>query len=115
MLGLRRILATRDERDRRRHAAMRDRNSCVCCCGHSSRYARYDLEGDSRARERLRFLAAAPEHEWIAALEPYDALSLQPEAHEQRIDLLLARRLAAAATLTHEVYFDIGIQETRRR
>ena len=32
-----------------------------------------DGEGDARLRERLEFLAAAAEHEWIAALQPHHA------------------------------------------
>ena len=60
--------------------------------------AGHDLERDARRRQRLGFLAAAPEHERIAALQPHDGRAGRAPLHEQRVDLVLgeldrARRL----------------------
>ena len=107
---LRRILVTGDEGDRRRHAAMRDGNSGVRRRGDARRHAGHDLERHAGRGERLRFLAAAAEHERIAALEPHDALALASELHEQRVDVVLARRLRAAAALADVVQLDVGVR-----
>ena len=44
---------------------------------------------DFGRRERLGFLAAAPENVRIAALEPHDAFAFARPGHEQRGDFLL--------------------------
>ncbi len=55
---------------------------------------RHDLPADSRAPERLNLLAAPPEHEGIATLQPHHRLASPAALHEQGIDLGLAPRPA---------------------
>src|SRR5207237_260932 len=58
--------------------------------------ARDDLEWYAGGRERLGLLAAATEHERVAALEPDHAAAALGVHHEQRVDALLRQRMIAA-------------------
>ena len=58
-------------------------------------HARHDLERHARRRERLGLLAAAPEHERVAALEPHHALARAAELDQQLVGLLLGERRRA--------------------
>ena len=58
--------------------------------------ARDDLEWYAGGRERLGLLAAATEHERVAALEPDHAAATLGVHHEQRVDALLRQRMIAA-------------------
>ena len=49
--------------------------------------------GTPASRQRARLLAAAREHEHVAALEPHDLLAVAPELHDQRGDLVLRERV----------------------
>ena len=69
----------------------------------------------TRGGERLRLFAAATEHERIAALESHDALPLARETHEQRVDLVLPRRLARAAAFADVVQLDRASRVVHRR
>ena len=44
----------------------------------------HDLERHPGGRERQRFLAAAPEHERVAALQPHHAAAAARGANQQR-------------------------------
>ena len=55
-------------------------------------HARHDLERHARGAQRLGLLAAAAEHERVAALEPHDPLAGLPELDQQRVDVLLRHR-----------------------
>src|SRR4030043_484486 len=59
-----------------------------------------------RSGERLRLLAAPPEHVRVAALQPDHALSFAGEAHQQGVDLLL-RHGVVPGLLAHAVKSDI--------
>src|SRR5439155_11136466 len=58
--------------------------------------ARDDLEWYAGGREGLGLLAAATEHERVAALEPHHAAAAPGVHHEQRVDPLLRQRVIAA-------------------
>ena len=88
---------------------MRDGNACVGRSSNSGRHTGDDLEANARRRERLRFLATAPKDERIAAFESHDPLSFLAETHEQRIDVVLFRRLRSTAAEGR------GPQETQAR
>jgi hypothetical protein len=89
----------RDEGDRGRDAAVCHRDAGVRRRRDPGRHAGHDLERDPCGGERLRFLAAASEHERIAPLQPHHALALATQLHEERIDRLLAGRVGAATAL----------------
>ena len=59
----------------------------------------HDLERHARRGERLRLLAAATEHERIAALEPHDALALPRGAGRGAARWRAARRSGGPARL----------------
>ena len=63
----------RDDEERRRDAAVRDRNAGQRRRRDGARHARHDVERNAGALQRQRFFAAAAEHERIAALQPHDA------------------------------------------
>ena len=77
---------------------MGQRNSGVGRAGERRRHARHDLEADAVLDEALEFLAAAPEHERVAALEPHHAPPARSVLDHQRMDLLL-RDTVPATTL----------------
>ena len=53
--------------------------------------------GDAGFLERERFLAAAAEHERVAALEAHDALAALGRADHQAVDAVLIDRVPAGA------------------
>ena len=57
--------------------------------GRQRRDARHDLERDPGGRERERFLAAAAEHERVAALEAHGLEAPSAEVDEQLVQLRL--------------------------
>ena len=58
--------------------AVGDRHAGVGGRGDARGHARHDLEADARRAQRLRLLAAASEHERVAALEPDDGSPARP-------------------------------------
>ena len=56
-----------------------------------------DLDRHARGAAGLGFLAAAAEHERIAALEAHDVAPGERLAHQQRVDRVLRQRVARAA------------------
>src|SRR5438105_4841581 len=105
----------RHERHRRRDTAVGDGNSRVRRRGDARRDAGYDLEGDSRGRERLGLLAAAPEDERIPTFEPNDALPFARQPNDQGADLLLARRIGAAPALADVVLLGLRPEAEEQR
>jgi hypothetical protein len=69
--------------------AMGEGNAGVIRRRHDRRNAGHHFKTDFRRRERLGFLAAAPENVRIAALEPHDAFAFARPGDEQRGDFLL--------------------------
>ena len=91
-----------DHREPGREAAVRGRG----CLGerrrrHGGRDAGHELERDPGRGERLRLLAAAPEDEGVAALEPHHALPAPRGEHEQLLDGAL-RDARLPGALPHE-------------
>jgi hypothetical protein len=76
--------------------AMRQRNARIRCAAGGRRDARHDLERDAGCRQLVDLLAATPEDEGIAALEPQHTLALAGEAHQQLVDVLLRQGVPAA-------------------
>ncbi len=90
--ALRRVLVARDDRDAGRHTAVRHGDARVRRCRDGARDAGHDFERHLRRDACLGFLAAAPEHEGIAALQPHDHLAFAPTRHEDVVDLFLVHR-----------------------
>ena len=90
-----------DERHCCREPAMGDRYARVGRGGHARCHTGGDLERDTCLAQRQRLLAAAPEHERVAALQPHDAQPGPRASEHQRLGLLLRNRLTAAL-LAHE-------------
>src|ERR1700680_3002961 len=86
-----------------RQRAVRHRNPRVRGRGDPGRYARNNLEWNRSVVHRLRFLAAAAEHEGITALEAHDTLSFARELHEQCVNLFLGGRVLRPAALANVV------------
>ena len=82
---------------------MRDRNAGVRGHRHRRAHARHDLERNARLRESLGLLAAAAEHERIAALEPHDTPPPARVLDEQVVDLALRQRVIAARLAGEDV------------
>src|SRR5690606_18871804 len=82
-------ITARDERDAAREVAMRERDPRVRARRDGRRNARHDLEGNAGRSERERFLPAASEHQWVAALEAHHALARPAERDELLIDGVL--------------------------
>ena len=77
--------------------AVRDRDAGVGEAADAGGDARDDAERHAGLDQRQRLLAAAAEHEGIAALEPQHALALARQLDQAARDVgLLGRRLAAA-------------------
>ena len=72
-LGLVRVLVPGHERDPGRQLAVRDGHARVGRGGDPRGHARDDLVRDPGLAQHERLLAAAPEHERVAALEAHDA------------------------------------------
>jgi hypothetical protein len=85
-----------DDSERRRDAAVRERNACIGRRGDRRADARNDFEGHARGGERFGLLAAASEDERVAALETHHAAPPPRVPDEQRVDLLLRQRVVAA-------------------
>ena len=79
---------------------VRDGNARRCWDRQSGADARDRFAGNARGEQCLHFLAAAAEHEGIAALQPDDGLSLRCFFHEHFADLTLRGKMAAAS-LSH--------------
>ena len=74
---------------------MRHGNSRVSRAGNRRGNSGNDDERDPRRCERLRFLRAASEDEWIAALKSHDAFSSERFLDQKRIDFLLREGVRA--------------------
>ncbi len=90
--ALRRVFVAGHDRHARRHAAMRHRDARVRGGGDRARDAGHDLERDAGRDARLGFLAAAAEHERVAALQPHDRLAREPTRDQHLVDLFLRHR-----------------------
>ena len=77
--------------------AMRQRNPGIGGAADRRRDAGADLERHAMLGQRLDLLAAAPEHEGIAALEAQHALARAGVAHQHGADLLLRRGVVVGA------------------
>ena len=66
------------------------------------RDARHDVVRHAGLLQRQRFLAAAAEHERIAALQPHDATSAPGGANHQRVNRGLRHRVPAGALADEE-------------
>src|SRR5690606_38106792 len=71
------------------HAPHRQGDACVSGTAERCRNARHDLVRQSRRFQRRCFLAAAPEDERIAALQPAYPFALPYEVDEHPVDGLL--------------------------
>jgi hypothetical protein len=71
------------------------------------RYPRHHLEADAGGGERLRLLAAAAEHERVAALQAHDPVPGSSELDELRVDLLL-RGSRCPRLLAHVAELGVG-------
>jgi hypothetical protein len=85
---------------------MGDRNACVRRRSNPGRHSWNDFEPQSFGLKCLSFFTSASEDEWIAALEAHDPLSFASEANEQTVNIVLRRRVATAAALSHVVQLD---------
>src|SRR5436190_3405285 len=88
---------------------MRDGDARVRGGRDPRRHPGHDLELHPGFGERQRLLAAASEHQRVTALQPHDTLPIATELHEEVVDRLLPRRLAAAAAFADVVHLDAGI------
>ena len=70
--------------------AMGQRNAGVSRAGERCGDAGHDFVGDAVGAQEFEFLAAATEHERIAALEPHHALACARVLQHQRMDAVLA-------------------------
>ncbi len=89
------ILVTGHDREVRRHAAVRHRDARVGGRRDRARDAGDDLERHAGRDARFGFLAAASEHERVAALQAHDRAGRRAARDEQGVDLVLAERGAA--------------------
>src|SRR5207247_7991899 len=94
--ALRRARVPRDDRERGRDAAMGQRDPGIRRRRDGGGHPRHDLERDARTRQRESLLAAPPEDEGVAALEPHDAAPASCVPDEERVDALLGQRANAA-------------------
>ena len=102
--GFVRGLVPGDERDRRRVVPVGDRDSRVGGGGHARRHARHDLERNAGLGQCLGLLAAAPEHERVAALEADHRPSRPSKLDQRAADLILPdRRLTGTLADVAEV------------
>ena len=76
--------------------------------------AGHDLERDARRAQRERLLAAAAEHERVAALQAHDAPARPGALEHQRLGLLLGHR-ASAALLADEQQLGVRARAVERR
>jgi hypothetical protein len=92
---------------------MRDGNSGISWRRDAGGYAWDDFERNARLGEDLRLLASTPEDEWIAALEPNNALPFPGKPNEEGTDLLLPGGIGAPAALSDIVL--LGVQSDEQR
>ncbi len=97
-----RLVVAGDDQKARRQPAVGDGDARQRGGRHRRRQARDDLERDPGARQRQRFLAAAPEHEGVAALEPHDAQPAARVPDQQPVEDVLRDRLPAGALADEE-------------
>src|SRR5438477_9970519 len=83
------------DEERRRQAAMGDRNSRGRRRGDGARDARDDVVWDRRALQRQRFFTATSEYVRIAALQPHHALATACRADHQRVNGVLCHRMTS--------------------
>jgi hypothetical protein len=91
---------------------MGDRDPRVGGRRDTRRHPRHDLEAHAGLGQRFGLLAAAAEHERVAALQPDHALPGLPQLHQLRVDLvLLDRRLARLLAHVAELRAGAGAVE----
>ena len=76
---------------------MRQRNLRGGRGSECRRYARHDLDRHAGGAAGFGLLAAATEHERIAALQAHHVATGERLAHQQRVDLMLRQSVAGAA------------------
>ena len=76
-----------------------------------ARHAGHDVVRDAGALQRQRFLAAAAEHERVAALEPHDAFAAPRGANHQRFDRALRHRMPPGALADVEALRATGVAQ----
>ncbi len=92
---------------------MRHRDACVRRRGDACRDPWHNAELDPRLTQRKCLLAATPEHEGIAALQPHHLSPGERPLDHQRLRLLLWYRLAAAL-LTDEQQLGVSARTLQR-
>ena len=97
-----RLVMAGDDREAGREAPVRDGNAGQRRRRDGRRDARDDLERNAGARERERFLSAAPEHVRIAALQPHHLQTASRVLDEQAVQHVLIDRLPAGALADEE-------------
>ena len=97
-------------------AAVGDRDAGVGGRADGAGDAGHDLERDAGRGERLGLLAAAAEHERVAALQPHDASRpVRPALDEQRVDLVLGEVDLARAPCPPTMQLGAGGREVEQR
>ena len=100
-----------DDEERRRDAAVRHRDAGRRRPRDRARHAGHDVVRDAGALQRQRFLAAAAEHERVAALEPHDAFAAPRGANHQRFDRALRHRMPPGALADVEALRATGVAQ----
>ena len=90
-----------------RDAGVGGRAQCGGDAGHH-------FKRNARFAQGFQFLAAAPEHERVAALEPHHAFARTGMAHQQEVGFLL-RHAAAAGALAHADFVGIAPHQIQHR
>ena len=103
-----------DERDGAREAAVRDRDARVGERGDAGGDAGHDLEGDAGGAQRQRLLAAAAEHERVAALQAHDRLPARARSTISA-SVCSCGTDVAAALLADEQQLGVGARAVERR
>ena len=89
------LVVAGDDGERRGEAAMGERDAGDRGHRDGARDARHDLDVDAGVAAERDLLAAAPEDERVAALEPHDLLAVAGEGDEQLVDGVLRHRVVA--------------------
>ena len=74
---------------------MRERHACICAAGDRRGDAGHDIERNAMRGEELELLAAPPEDERVAALEPDDTATEARMLEHDLVDALLRRGVTA--------------------
>ena len=90
-------LVAGDDVQRRREIAVRHGNAVVGGNGDGRRDAGHDFVGHAMLGEQLELLAAAAEHERVAALQAHDLVAGERLVEQHLADLLLAHRVVRSA------------------